>query len=89
MAATIERITSPTSFILRLGPNHLKYGDPWNLMAVVEQFGSLAVIEAASGTLKDIPAIRKALRPLGIKTVKYYRYKEGAKIEHTIEVGDE
>lgn len=86
MPATLEKIESPTSYILRLGPEHYKYGDKWKLMAVIEVSGPLAVIEAVSGTLLDIPAIRGALRPLGIKTVKYYRYKYGEKIEHTIKV---
>lgn len=86
MGATVEEIKSPKSYILRLGEKHFKEGDPWNLMAVVEQDGSMAIIKAASGTLKDIPAIRRALSPLGIKTVKYLRCKNGEWITHYIEV---
>lgn len=55
-------------------------------MAVVEQDETMAIIKAASGTLKDIPAIRRVLSPLGIKTVKYLRCKNGEWITHYIEV---
>ncbi len=92
MGVTMELLTAPEIYLLRQGPKHLKYGDPWVLSGVVEKFGSFAVakgvfnISPDPGHLLDIRSIRQEFHRIGIIEAQWDRSKEGVFIPHSIRV---
>ena len=87
MPCTLEHLTAPEIFLLRQGPQHHRYGDPYDLAGVVEVFGTHAVFKGVNGLLRDIPSLRAELRKIGVKTVRWERIKAGETIQHSLEVG--
>ncbi|MGE4334548.1 MAG: hypothetical protein AB7E55_01050 [Pigmentiphaga sp.] len=92
MPCTLEHLTAPEIFLLRQGPKHFAHGDDWLISAVVEKFGSYAVIKGACNTcedrtqLLDIPSIREQFRKLGITAANWERSKDGVFIPHSMVV---
>ena len=87
MPCTLEHLTAPEIFLLRMGREHHRHGDPYELAGVVEVFGNHAVFKGGNGVLFDIPGIRDALRKIGVKSVRWERIKMGETIHHCLEVG--
>jgi len=88
---TLELLTAPEIYLLRQGPEHVKYGDDWILSAVVEKFGSQATVKGACKLtdkeyLLDIRSIRAEFRGIGIKSARWDRSKAGVFVPHTMEV---
>ena len=92
MPITLEHLTAPEIFLLRQGPAHFAHGDDWLISAVVEKFGSYAVIKGACNTcadrthLLDIRSIRDEFRALGITAANWERSKNGVFIPHSMVV---
>lgn len=83
---TLEQITVPQSYILRGGCKHHRHGEPYTFAAVVEVSGTVAEIKGATGKLQDIPAIRAALRSIGVTRATWTRSVGGMMIPHTLEI---
>lgn len=83
---TLELLTAPRLYLMRVGPEHRRHGDPYALTALVEIHGTVAEIKGATGRLMDIPSIRAELAKLGVKTVRWERSVAGEMIQHTMEV---
>lgn len=92
MPCTLEHLTAPEIFLLRQGPEHFAHGDAWLISAVVEKFGSHAVVKGACNLsvgreiLLDIRSIRAEFQKLGIASASWKRSKDGVFIPHSMEV---
>lgn len=86
MGATLEPITAPAVYLLREGTKHNRFGDPYQLAALVEVRGTVAEIKGATGRLKDIPAIREVMRAIGVTEVRWERIVGGERIPHTLKI---
>lgn len=82
MAATLE----PVAFVLRAGPDHHHYGDPFDFSATVIGLGKTAHVFGATGTLPPKSAIRAALAAAGFREVKWERIITGLIVPHESEV---
>lgn len=83
---TLELLTAPRLYLMRVGHEHRRHGDPYELTALVEIHGTVAEIKGATGRLMEIPAMRAEMKRLGVKTARWHRSIGGEMIQHTMEV---
>ena len=76
MSYTKEKICNNT-YLVRVGPKHEKYGDPFTLVCVLIEEGNTAFMKGTLGSLDDFKLFMEYLRIEGFKYLKYERYKQG------------
>ena len=68
-----------TTFIIRVGPEHKRHGDPWELAIHGMVFNGTAYLSALKGwSHKAVKAIKRELRKIGVSDVVYARREEDA-----------
>lgn len=75
MNATAE----PISWVIRVGKDHQKLGDPWDFSVVCTSCGSIAWMCAGHGQIppRIMKAIGEVLRNLGFTRVEWMRVDDG------------
>ena len=66
---------------IRLGPEHSKYGDPYEAILTVQRIGDTAHLSGGCGTMprKGQRDILRLLKAAGIKRLGWERIKDGKK----------
>lgn len=75
MGATL----TPFAFVLRAGPKHEKYGDPYLANGTVVVLSRVAYVEGASAKKlwKYRKAVIEAISKTGAKEIRFQRIKDG------------
>ena len=79
MAVSLEKCENQ-AYVLRMGSEHQKFGDPYTAAGTVEIDGEVAIVKGFISTsplvLEDFTVIRHAFKNMGIKSIKIERRKE-------------
>lgn len=70
---------TPIVWQVRTGPEHAKYGDPYEGVATVQRCGDVAHVSAACGRLPlgDQVELLRVLREMGFAAIVFERIKGG------------
>ena len=81
MGYTLESLCE-NHYLVRLGDNHHKFGDPYSATVVMVKEGDAIHFKGAVGKLTNVKYLFDILKSWGYKTVVWERYRSDGTIKY-------